>query len=105
MWLEADVCSRILHKGMLEEAYGSEETRRPTVLRWWKHFKCNRRVVGDACCSGLSTAITDVSIKEANDLLMQDRILKTTAIICTQSCELLVPFVYSIINYCVHGKL
>jgi len=86
MWLKADVCSRVLHEGILEEAYRSEKTRRPTVLRW-KHFKCNRRVVGDARCSGLSTAITDVSIKEANDLLMQDRILKTTAIICTQSCE------------------
>jgi len=105
MWLKAGVCNRILQKGMLEEAYGSEETRRPTVLRRWKHFKCSRRVVGDARCSGLSTAITDVSIEEANYLLMQDRILKTTTIICTQSCEQLIPFVYSIINYCVHGKL
>jgi len=90
---------------MLEEAYGSEEIRRLTVLRWWKHFKCNRRVVGDTHCSELRTAVTNVSIMEANDLLRQDRILKTTTIICTQSCEQLIPFVYSIINYCVHGKL
>jgi hypothetical protein len=67
VWLKADVYNRILHKGMLEEAYGSEEIRRPTVLRWWKHFKCNRRMVGDTHCSGLSTAITNVSIKKAND--------------------------------------
>ena len=90
---------------ILKEAYGSEETRRQTVLRWWKHFKWNRRVIGDTDYSRLSTAITDVSIKEANDLLLQDRILKTTTIICTQSCEQLMPSVFSIINYCVYGKL
>jgi len=66
---------------MLEEAYVSEEIRRPMVLRWWKHFKCNRKVVGDTHCNRLSTAITNVSIKEANGLLMQDRILKTTTTI------------------------
>jgi hypothetical protein len=60
---------------MLEEPYGSEEIRRPTILRWWKHFKCDRRVVGDTRCSGLSTAFTDVSVMEASDLLIQDRIL------------------------------
>jgi hypothetical protein len=77
----------------------------PTVLRWWKHFKCNRRMVGDTHCSGLSTAITNVSIKEADDLLMQVRILKMMTIICTQSCEQLIPSVYIIISCCVRGKL
>jgi hypothetical protein len=48
-------------------------------------------VVGDTRCSRLSTTITDVSIKEANDLLMQDSILKTTTTIFTQSCEQLMP--------------
>lgn len=64
----------------LQEPYECEVIMRHTVLRWWRHIKWNRRVVEDAVCRMLITAVTNYSIEKVNDLLMQDKILKTKTI-------------------------
>jgi hypothetical protein len=48
---------------------------RATVFRWWKHFKDgNKRVVEDARSGRPSTAVTDVNIDEAEQLLKDKRL-------------------------------
>jgi hypothetical protein len=58
----------------LQNAYGTEAMSRVTVFRWWKHFKDgNKRVVDDVQSGRPSTAVTDVNIDKAKQLLKEDR--------------------------------
>jgi hypothetical protein len=80
---KAELCDRILWEAqkkqwraleMLQNVYGTEAMSRATVFRWWKHFKDrNKRVVDDARSGRPSTAVTDVNIDKAEQLLKENR--------------------------------
>ena len=59
---------------MLRQAYGGETLSRVAVFQWWRHFKDgNTRMIDKACSGRPSTAVTDVSIAKAAELLEYDR--------------------------------
>jgi hypothetical protein len=59
---------------ILQNVYGTEAISRATVFRWWKHFKDgNKKVVDDARSGKPSTAVTDVNIDKAKQLLKEGR--------------------------------
>jgi len=59
---------------MLRQAYGGETLSRAAVFQWWRHFKDgNMRVNDKARSGGPSTAVTDVNIAKAVELLENDR--------------------------------
>lgn len=59
---------------MLRQAYGGETISRAAVFQWWRHFKDgNTRVIDKARSGRPSTAVTDVSIAKAAELLDNDR--------------------------------
>jgi len=59
---------------MLRQAYGGETLSRAAVFRWWRHFKDgNTRVIDKARSGRPSTAVTDVSIAKAAELLKNDQ--------------------------------
>jgi len=59
---------------MLRQAYDGETLSRAAVLQWWRHFKAsNTRVIDKARSGRPSTAVTDVSIAKAAELLENDR--------------------------------
>jgi len=59
---------------MLRQAYGGETLSRTAVFQCWRHFKDgNMRVIAKACSGRLSTAVTDVNIAKAAELLENDR--------------------------------
>jgi hypothetical protein len=48
------------------------------VFRWWKHFKDgNKRLVDDVRSGRPSTAVSDVNIDKAKQLLKEDRKLSS----------------------------
>ena len=58
---------------MLLQAYGGETLSRAAVFQWWKHFKDgNTRVIDKAHSGRPSTAVMDVSIAKAVELLEND---------------------------------
>jgi len=55
---------------MLRQAYGGEKLSRAAVFQWWSHFKHGHTRVIDKARSGRpSTAVTDVNIAKAAELL------------------------------------
>jgi len=55
---------------MLRQAYGGEALSSAAVFQWWRHFKdSNTRVIDKARSGRPSTAVTDVSIAKAAELL------------------------------------
>jgi len=59
---------------MLRQAYGGETLSRAAVFQWWWHFKDgNMRVIDKARSGKPSTAVTDVNIAKAAELLENDR--------------------------------
>ena len=59
---------------MLRQAYGGETLSRAAVFQWWRHFKdSNTRVNDKARSCRPSTAVTDVNIAKAADLLENDQ--------------------------------
>ena len=55
---------------MLLQAYGGETLSCAAVFQWWRHFKDgNTRVIDKARSGRPSTAVTDVSIAKAAELL------------------------------------
>ena len=62
---------------MLLQAYGGETLSCAAVFQWWRHFKDgNTRVIDKARSGRPSTAVTDVNIAKAAELLENDRRLK-----------------------------
>jgi len=62
---------------MLLQAYGGEILSCAAVFQWWRHFKDgNMRLIDKARSGRPSTAVTDVSIAKAAELLENDRRLK-----------------------------
>ena len=58
---------------MLRQAYGRETLSRAAVFQWWRHFKDgNTRVINKARSGRPSTAVTDVNIAKAVELLEND---------------------------------
>jgi len=61
---------------MLRQEYGGETLSRAAVFQWWGHFKDdNTRVINKARTGRPSTAVTDVNIAKAVELLENDRSL------------------------------
>ena len=59
---------------MLRQAYGGETLSRAAVFQWWRLFKdSNTRVIDKAFSGRPSTAVTDVNIAKATELLENDR--------------------------------
>jgi len=59
---------------MLRQPYGGETLSRAAVFQWWRHFKDgNIQVIDKACSSRPSTAVTDINIAKAAELLENDR--------------------------------
>jgi len=59
---------------MLWQAYGGETFSCAAVFQWWRHFKDGNTCVIDKACSGRpSTAVMDVNIAKAAELLENDR--------------------------------
>jgi len=62
---------------MLLQAYGGETLSCAAVFQWWRHFKDgNTRVIDKARSGRPSTAVTDVSIAKAAELLENYQRLK-----------------------------
>ena len=62
---------------MLQQAYGGETLSCAAVFQWWSHFKDgNTRVIDKASSGRQSTAVTDVNITKAGELLENDRRLR-----------------------------
>ena len=80
---EEDVCVKIWQRcvtefcvkpEMLQQAYGGETLSHAAVFQWWRHFKdSNRRVINKARSGRPSSAVTDVNIAKAAELLENDR--------------------------------
>ena len=59
---------------MLRQAYGGETLSCAAVFQWWRHFKDGNTQVIDKARSGRpSTAVTDINIAKAAELLENDR--------------------------------
>jgi len=59
---------------MLQQAYGGETLSHAAVFQWWRHFKdSNTRMINKAHSGRPSTAVTDVNITKAAELLENDR--------------------------------
>jgi len=59
---------------MLQQAYGGETLSHAAVFQWWRHIKDgNSRVIDKACSGRPSTAVMDVNIAKAAELLENDR--------------------------------
>ena len=59
---------------MLRQAYGGETLSGAAVFQWWRHFKDgNMRVINRARSGRPSTAVMDVNIAKAAELLKNDR--------------------------------
>ena len=59
---------------MLRQACGGETLSRAAVFQWWRHFKDGyTRVINKARSGRPSTAVMDVSIVKAVELLENDR--------------------------------
>jgi len=62
------------HLEMLRQAYDDEELSRTAVFPWWRHFKDgNTRVIDKTRSGRPSTAVTDVNIAKAAELMENDR--------------------------------
>ena len=59
---------------MLRQAYGGETISHAAVFQWWRRFKdSNTRVIDKARSGRSSTAVMDVNIAKAAELLENDR--------------------------------
>jgi hypothetical protein len=74
-----EFCAKLGKRGnetfeMLREAYGGQTLSRAAVFQWWRHFKDgNTRVIHKARSGRPSTAVMDVNIAQAAELLEDNR--------------------------------